>query len=100
MDNPKLNIIKRIAQELDCGNECYYNPKTKEIIAIPIFSNFSDEEEFRKYFEAELELYQYYRSDSFIFNFVLCSIKTSNSGIVNFKREGFIGLLFISLQRR
>jgi hypothetical protein len=55
MVNSKLNIIKGIAQELDCGNECYYNPKTNEIIAIPIFSNFSDEEEFRKYFETELK---------------------------------------------
>jgi antirestriction protein ArdC len=54
LDNPKQNIIKNIAQELDCGNECYYNPKTGEIIAIPNFTNFSDEEEFKEIFSKDL----------------------------------------------
>jgi len=35
MKKPDENIIKEIAQELDCGNECYFNQKTNEIICIP-----------------------------------------------------------------
>jgi hypothetical protein len=55
MENSKSNIIKEIAQELDCGNDCYYNPKTDEIIAIPNFSNVSDEEEFKECFKTDLK---------------------------------------------
>jgi serine kinase of HPr protein (carbohydrate metabolism regulator) len=55
MDNLKQNIIREIAQELDCGNECYYNLKTNEIIAIPDFSQVSDEEEFKEIFRTDLE---------------------------------------------
>jgi len=55
MENPKSNIIKEIAQELDCGNDCYYNSETDEIIAIPNFSNISDEDEFRECFKADLK---------------------------------------------
>ena len=54
MENSKSKIIKDIAQELDCGNDCYYNSKTDEIIAIPNFSNISDEEEFLECFKEEL----------------------------------------------
>ncbi len=52
LDNSKQNIIKEIAQELDCGNDCYFYPKTDKIIAIPNFSNVSDEEEFRECFKS------------------------------------------------
>lgn len=38
MEYSKSKIIKEIAQELDCGNDCYYNPKTGEIISIPNFA--------------------------------------------------------------
>ena len=55
MENPKSNIIKEIAQELDCGNDCYYNPKTNEIITIPNFGEMMDEDEFRDAFGAELK---------------------------------------------
>ncbi|WMI70036.1 UPF0158 family protein [Mangrovimonas sp. YM274] len=55
MENSRSKIIKEIAQELDCGNECYFNPKTNEIITIPNFSNFLDEEEFRECFNDELK---------------------------------------------
>ncbi len=37
MDNSTQNIIKEIAQELDCGIDCYYNPKANELITIPNF---------------------------------------------------------------
>ena len=55
MDNSRQNIIKEIAQELDCGNDCYYNPKTNEIVAIPNFSQVLDEEEYKEAFGVGLE---------------------------------------------
>lgn len=55
MIKPKFNIIKEIAQELDCGNDSYYNSKTDEIIAIPNFANISDEDEFQECFKADLK---------------------------------------------
>ncbi|WP_299157019.1 hypothetical protein [uncultured Christiangramia sp.] len=35
MNKPDQKIINEIAQELDCGNECYFNQKTKELICLP-----------------------------------------------------------------
>jgi len=55
MANSKQNIIKEIAQELDCGNDCYYNPKTNELITIPNFGEMLDEDEFRESLGAELK---------------------------------------------
>jgi ABC-type branched-subunit amino acid transport system substrate-binding protein len=55
MDNSRQNVVRAIAQELDCGNECYYNMKTNEIIAIPDFSQIYDEEEFKEIFQEQLE---------------------------------------------
>lgn len=63
MDNPKQNIVKNIAQELDCGFHCYYNFSTDEIIAIPNFSQFSDEEEFKEAFRESLEKIEKHHSD-------------------------------------
>ena len=55
MENSKLKIIKEIAQVLDSGFNCYYNPKTDEIVTIPNFGQISDEDEFRETFGVELE---------------------------------------------
>lgn len=55
MENSQSKIISEIAQELDCGNDCYYNPKTNELITIPNFGEMLDEDEFRESFEAELK---------------------------------------------
>ncbi|MFC2110706.1 UPF0158 family protein [Bacteroidota bacterium] len=55
MDNYKIDIIKKIAQELDCGNNCYYNLKTDEIVAIPNFSDSIDAEEFKDLFKSEIK---------------------------------------------
>lgn len=55
MGNSKSKTISEIAQELDVGNDCYFNPKTDEIIAIPSISDVWDEEEFRECFKAELK---------------------------------------------
>ncbi len=63
MDNPKQNIVKNIAQELDCGFDCYYNSSTDEIIAIPNFSQFSDEEDFKEAFRESLEKIEKHHSD-------------------------------------
>ena len=63
MDNPKQNIVKNIAQELDCGFDCYYNSSTDEIIAIPNFSQFSDEEDFKEAFRESLEKIEKHQSD-------------------------------------
>lgn len=51
----KENIIKEIAQELDSGFDCYYNSKNDEIIAIPSFSQFSDQDDFKEAFRDSLE---------------------------------------------
>ena len=55
MENIKSIIIKEIAQELDCGNDCYYNTKSDEIIAIPNFSIISDDEAFMECFGTDLK---------------------------------------------
>ena len=61
----KINqdIIKNIAQELDCGFDYYYNSETEEIISIPSFSQISDEEDFREAFRADLEKIEETRAD-------------------------------------
>ncbi|MCF8716473.1 hypothetical protein JM658_16750 [Joostella atrarenae] len=63
MDNSQLNIIKEIAQELDCGFDCYYNLKNDEIIAIPSFSQFSDENDFKEAFKESLDQIEKHKSD-------------------------------------
>lgn len=55
MENTDKNIIKEIAENLDCGFDCYYNPKTQEVVTIPNLSNIYDEEEFNEAFEVNLE---------------------------------------------
>ena len=63
MENSKSKVIKEIAQELDCGNECFYNIKTDEIIAIPNFSIISDDEAFMECFGADLKKVQKNKAD-------------------------------------
>ena len=55
MENSKSKIIKEIAQELDCGCDCYYNPRTDEIVAIPNFGQIMDEDEFLDAFSVQLK---------------------------------------------
>jgi hypothetical protein len=54
MANTNKKIIKEIAQNLDCGFDCYYNPNTHEVIAIPNMSSIYDEEQFNEAFQADL----------------------------------------------
>ena len=63
MDSHKENIIKNIAQELDCGFACYFNVKTEEIIGIPSFSNISDQEDFKQAFQEDLKKIEKQKSD-------------------------------------
>ncbi|MBL4939458.1 MAG: hypothetical protein JKY16_04155 [Lutibacter sp.] len=55
MANSNKNIIKEIAENLDCGFICYYNSNTNEIVTIPNFSNISDKEEFKEIIQEDLE---------------------------------------------
>lgn len=57
IDKPDQNIIKEIAQEMNCGNLCYYNPKTKELISIPNadLRAMDDEEYYEEVFKDEFE---------------------------------------------
>jgi len=63
LDNFKQNVIKDIVQELDCGFDCYYNSKTGEIIGIPNFSKFINEEDFKAVFCDSLEKIENNKSD-------------------------------------
>lgn len=63
MDNLKQHIVKQIAQELDCRFDCYYNSKTDEIVAIPSFSQFSDEDDFKEAFSESLEKVEKHKTD-------------------------------------
>ena len=63
MEPPKQHIIKRIAQELDCGCHCYYNFKTDAIIGIPNRSDFFDEELFNEAFGDSLDLIKKQQTD-------------------------------------
>ena len=55
METSKSNIINQIAQELDCGNDCYYNNKTHEVIGIPIKNHIWDDTEYQEAFGTELK---------------------------------------------
>ena len=57
MDKPEQDIINEIAQQLDCGNECYFNQKTKELVCIPNadLMAMGDEEYYREVFKEDLE---------------------------------------------
>ena len=63
MDDLKQNKIREIAQELDCGNDCYYNSKTEEIIAIPNSLDLYDEEELEELFGDVYEKINHKNSD-------------------------------------
>ncbi|WP_417889656.1 UPF0158 family protein [Xanthomarina gelatinilytica] len=59
----KTKITKEIAQNLNCGLDSYFNPKTDEIISIPNFSLIADEEEFQAAFKADLQKVSKNKSD-------------------------------------
>lgn len=63
MDKHKQNIIKNIAQELDCGFDVYFDVKTEEMISIPSFSYTNDDDEFLEAFEPDLKKIEEQKSD-------------------------------------
>lgn len=63
MDKHKQNIINSIAQELDCGFDCYFNVKTEEIISIPGFSYVLDMDDFEEAFEDNFNKIENQKSD-------------------------------------
>ncbi|APZ47320.1 hypothetical protein BW723_13960 [Polaribacter reichenbachii] len=63
MEKRHLEIIKKIAQELDCGFDCYYNSKTDEIVAIPNFLHFPEDDEFTEAFSDSLEKVEKHKAD-------------------------------------
>lgn len=58
-DTPrKFNLIREIAQELDCGMDCYYNPKTKELITLfgeQLMMQGGDEDYYREMFKEQID---------------------------------------------
>ncbi|MCB0745383.1 MAG: hypothetical protein KDC67_15860 [Ignavibacteriae bacterium] len=63
MDNLKQKIIKNIAQELDCGFDCYFNVRTNEIIVIPGISYVVDQDDFKKAFEEDFKRIENNKTD-------------------------------------
>ena len=55
MDKNRQPIIKAIAQELDCGFDCWYHPQTGELLTIPGLSYSLDKDDFREAFKETLE---------------------------------------------
>lgn len=55
LDKHRQGIVTNIAEELDCGFDCFFNVKTNEIITIPNMSCVVDESEFKEAFGADLE---------------------------------------------
>lgn len=61
-DIPRV-IIKVIAHELDCGNDCYYNIKTHEIFPVPTFNRYDDDELFEDIYGEELKIIKQNKKD-------------------------------------
>lgn len=61
MKNTQAGILNEIAQDISCGNICYYNPKTNELITMPDFSKAIDDVE--PYFEEEIKKIKKQKSD-------------------------------------
>lgn len=63
MEDSKLKIIKEIAQNLDIGQNSYYNPKTDDLVSIPDFTYIWDEEDYNELFKLELEKVKKHKAD-------------------------------------
>ncbi|WP_394906957.1 hypothetical protein [uncultured Mesonia sp.] len=56
MNTEQKELIYKIAQELDCGMDCYYNVATKELISVPGEGyDMSMDFEMEEFFEEDLE---------------------------------------------
>lgn len=63
MANSQRDIIKEIAGNLDCGEDCFYNPKSGEIVVIPNFIDELDEDELAEAFQADLDKIDQQKAD-------------------------------------
>ncbi|WP_026776897.1 UPF0158 family protein [Polaribacter sp. Hel_I_88] len=63
MENSKTNIIKEIASHLECGENCYYNPKTNELITIPQSLENDEDEEFMEFFQETINKIKNHKKD-------------------------------------
>jgi len=63
LDNLRQNIVTHIAQELDCGFDCFFNFETNEIITIPNLSHIIDDDDFREAFGADLRKIEKHKAD-------------------------------------
>jgi len=63
LDNLKQNIVTNIAQELDCGFDCFYNFQTDEIVTTPNLSHIVNEDDFREAFRTDLEKIEKHKTD-------------------------------------
>jgi hypothetical protein len=48
-------LIREIAENLDCGFDCFFNPMSQELITIPSFGEISDTEQLEAAFSEELK---------------------------------------------
>ncbi len=55
LDKDKNNLINDIAQNIDCGYDCFYFPASGEVVLIPSLSQHADESEMREHFSKESE---------------------------------------------
>lgn len=55
MEKSKSKIIREIANNLNCGENCYYNPKTSEIITIPQTIEIDEDENFIEFFHEDID---------------------------------------------
>lgn len=56
-------ILNEIAQDISCGQICYYNPKTNEIIAIPDVLQGFHEGEVKEFFKEEIKKVKKHKKD-------------------------------------
>jgi|SRR5690554_7659502 len=65
--NPKAaDIVNEIAQNIDMGMDCYYRPKTKEVLTLfseDMLMEYGDEEEYRTAFKDSLEKIEGHEED-------------------------------------
>jgi len=55
MENLTPKIIREIANHLNCGENCYYNRNTNQIITIPQFLEIYDDEEYNELFQKDID---------------------------------------------
>jgi hypothetical protein len=63
MADIQKNHIREIAENVSSGFDCYFDPKTQEIVTIPNLSNLSDEEEFKESDRDDLKSLKSWKAD-------------------------------------